>query len=362
MGRMKNPDSSECIVFASYRVLRLRSASRRVHPRCSARRAGHGFARWRRQPYVLERPSAIPGAFLSTFISRGLIRASLAAGCRSRATRWAASSRASPASPLTSSYPCLIPASRLRSAMLKRRTSLSASRPHPQSLPRRPNVYRSPNSASATSASASGYNPVHNLLAGKRVILIGDSIIPQHDQPRNIVRIVRGAGATEVHLRISCAPPSRRACYGVQSTPSKRRTSSPPITLSKKFAEFIEADSLAYLSLEGLLHSVQGEQNSGYCTACYTGNYPTQWVDVEDPPRRGIDLRRLRSWALGSAVTQFALRSSRSTSRKTGPPKRTQLDRSVRSSRRMPVSVMDCRRFSECVPGPRPIDWAVLVD
>ena len=50
----------------------------------------------------------------------------------------------------------------------------------------------------------------------------------------------------------------------------------------EEIRQFIEADSLAYLSLEGLLHSVRDEQKTGYCTACYTGNYPTQWVDVEE--------------------------------------------------------------------------------
>ncbi|MGD0914783.1 MAG: amidophosphoribosyltransferase, partial [Terracidiphilus sp.] len=50
----------------------------------------------------------------------------------------------------------------------------------------------------------------------------------------------------------------------------------------EEIRQYIEADSLAYLSLEGLLQSVQDEKKVGYCTACYTGQYPTQWVDVED--------------------------------------------------------------------------------
>jgi amidophosphoribosyltransferase len=50
----------------------------------------------------------------------------------------------------------------------------------------------------------------------------------------------------------------------------------------EEIRQFIEADSLAYLSLGGLLESCEGEEHTGYCTACYTGNYPTQWVDVED--------------------------------------------------------------------------------
>ena len=122
-------------------------------------------------------------------------------------------------------------------------------------------------------------NPVHNLLDGKRVILIDDSII-RGTTSRKIVRMVRGAGAREVHLRISCPPTISPCFYGVD-TPSKRDL----IAANKSVEEirqFIEADSLAYLSLEGLLRSCDGEEHTGYCTACYTGDYPTQWVDVED--------------------------------------------------------------------------------
>jgi amidophosphoribosyltransferase len=64
-------------------------------------------------------------------------------------------------------------------------------------------------------------------------------------------------------------------------TPSKRDL----IAANKSVEEirqYIEADSLAYLSLEGLLKSCQTQHNTGYCTACYTGNYPTQWVDVDE--------------------------------------------------------------------------------
>ena len=122
-------------------------------------------------------------------------------------------------------------------------------------------------------------NPVRNLLEGKRVILIDDSII-RGTTSRKIVRMVRGAGAKEVHLRISCPPTISPCFYGVD-TPSKRDL----IAANKSVEEirqYIEADSLAYLSLEGLLKSCEGEPKTGYCTACYTGNYPTQWVDVDE--------------------------------------------------------------------------------
>jgi amidophosphoribosyltransferase len=122
-------------------------------------------------------------------------------------------------------------------------------------------------------------NPVHNLLAGKRVVLIDDSII-RGTTSRKIVRMVRGAGATEVHLRISCPPTISPCFYGVD-TPSKRDLIAANQSV-EEIRRFIGADSLAYLSLEGLLKSVHDGKELGYCTACYTGNYPTQWVDVEE--------------------------------------------------------------------------------
>jgi amidophosphoribosyltransferase len=128
-------------------------------------------------------------------------------------------------------------------------------------------------------------NPVRNLLEGKRVVLIDDSII-RGTTSRKIVRMVRAAGAKEVHLRISCPPTISPCFYGVD-TPSKKDL----IAANKSVAEicaFVEADSLAYLSLVGLTHAcTKGEPANGlspgsFCTACYTGDYPTQWVDVSE--------------------------------------------------------------------------------
>jgi len=128
-------------------------------------------------------------------------------------------------------------------------------------------------------------NPVRSLLEGKRVVLIDDSII-RGTTSRKIVRMVRAAGATEVHLRISCPPTISPCFYGVD-TPSKKDL----IAANKSVAEicaFGEADSLAYLSLVGLTHActkgepVDGLSPGSFCTACYTGDYPTQWVDVSE--------------------------------------------------------------------------------
>ncbi|HUZ04027.1 MAG TPA: hypothetical protein VMU62_01620, partial [Acidobacteriaceae bacterium] len=68
--------------------------------------------------------------------------------------------------------------------------------------------------------------------------------------------------------------------YGVD-TPSKRELIGANKSI-EEIRQFIEADSLAYLSLDGMLQACDEEHVGHYCTACYTGNYPTQWVDVED--------------------------------------------------------------------------------
>jgi amidophosphoribosyltransferase len=128
-------------------------------------------------------------------------------------------------------------------------------------------------------------NPVRSLLEGKRVILIDDSII-RGTTSRKIVRMVRSAGAKEVHLRISCPPTIAPCFYGVD-TPSTKDLIAANKTVDE-ICEFIEADSLAYLSHDGLIHScTKGEPSGGltkdsFCTACYTGVYPTQVVDVTE--------------------------------------------------------------------------------
>ncbi|HEY4051075.1 MAG TPA: amidophosphoribosyltransferase [Acidobacteriaceae bacterium] len=122
-------------------------------------------------------------------------------------------------------------------------------------------------------------NPVRNLLEGKRIILIDDSII-RGTTSRKIVRMVRSAGAKEVHLRISC-PPTISPCYYGVDTPNKQDLIAANFSV-EEIRQFIEADSLAYLSLEGLEQACDGGEGNRFCTACYTGNYPTQWVDVEE--------------------------------------------------------------------------------
>ncbi len=119
-------------------------------------------------------------------------------------------------------------------------------------------------------------NPVRSLLDGKRVILVDDSII-RGTTSRKIVRIVREAGAKEVHMRISC-PPTVSPCYYGIDTPTKKELIASTHNV-EEIRQFIGADSLGYLSLDGMRQAVEDNQGR-YCLACYTANYPTT---VQEP-------------------------------------------------------------------------------
>ena len=116
-------------------------------------------------------------------------------------------------------------------------------------------------------------NPVRSILDGQRVILVDDSIV-RGTTSRKIVRMVRAAGAKEVHVRISCPPTISPCFYGID-TPRKADLIAATHSL-EEIREYLEADSLEYLSLEGLLSTV-GTQQGSYCRSCYTGIYPVEF-------------------------------------------------------------------------------------
>jgi len=122
-------------------------------------------------------------------------------------------------------------------------------------------------------------NPVPFLLLGKRVVLVDDSIV-RGTTSRKIVRMVRQAGAREVHLRISC-PPTKSPCfYGVDTpTTSELIASNHSV---EEIRRFVEADSLGFLSLASLRRAVGDDEKHEYCYACYTGDYPTDLVNIEE--------------------------------------------------------------------------------
>lgn len=122
-------------------------------------------------------------------------------------------------------------------------------------------------------------NPVRHLLEGKRVILVDDSIV-RGTTSRKLVRMVRSAGAREVHLRISCPPTISPCFYGVD-TPSVGELIAANNSI-EEIRRFVEADSLGYLSLPALRESVADHIEHKYCYACYTGNYPTELVNIDE--------------------------------------------------------------------------------
>ncbi|MHB8524840.1 MAG: amidophosphoribosyltransferase [Candidatus Acidiferrales bacterium] len=126
-------------------------------------------------------------------------------------------------------------------------------------------------------------NPVRRLLEGQRVVLVDDSIV-RGTTSRKIVRMMREAGVAEVHMRISCPPTVSPCHYGID-TPTKLELIGAQNSV-EQIREFIGADSLGYLSLENLRASVE-ETSGEFCTACYTGVYPTELVQLEVEAHRG---------------------------------------------------------------------------
>jgi len=121
-------------------------------------------------------------------------------------------------------------------------------------------------------------NPVRHLLQAKRVVLVDDSIV-RGTTSRKIVRMVRQAGAREVHLRISCPPTISPCFYGVD-TPNRGELIASAHNI-EEIRRFAEADSLGYLSIASLRKAVADDRHE-YCYACYTGDYPTELVNIEE--------------------------------------------------------------------------------
>ena len=129
-------------------------------------------------------------------------------------------------------------------------------------------------------------------IAGKRVILVDDSIV-RGTTSKKIVEMVRNAGASEVHMRIS-SPPTMHSCFYGVDTPESNKLLAANHEV-EGIRELIGVDSLAYISLEGLYRAVGGEgRNSAapqYCDACFSGEYPIALKDHmegDDPPQLSL--------------------------------------------------------------------------
>lgn len=124
------------------------------------------------------------------------------------------------------------------------------------------------------------HNANRALLAGKRVVLVDDSIV-RGTTSRKIVEMVRGAGAAEVHMRIS-SPPTMHSCFYGIDTPEPAKLLAHKYTVAQ-MAEKIGADSLAFISHDGLYRAMgeagRNAQQPQFCDACFTGEYPIRLVD-----------------------------------------------------------------------------------
>jgi amidophosphoribosyltransferase len=126
-------------------------------------------------------------------------------------------------------------------------------------------------------------NPVREIVAGKRIILIDDSIV-RGTTSKKIVRMLKNAGAAEVHMRIS-SPPTIGPCYYGIDTPKRKELIASSSSV-EEIREYIEADSLGFLSVGGMLDAVAADGNNPaelYCTACFTGRYPLLGEEEQEP-------------------------------------------------------------------------------
>jgi amidophosphoribosyltransferase len=123
-------------------------------------------------------------------------------------------------------------------------------------------------------------SPNRAIIQGKRVIVVDDSIV-RGTTSRKIVKMLRDAGAREVHLRIS-SPPTKWPCFYGVDTPSRSELIASSHT-NDEIAKYVTADSVGYLAVESLHRSVGGASGHGYCDACFTGDYP---VAFEKPTQR----------------------------------------------------------------------------
>lgn len=130
-------------------------------------------------------------------------------------------------------------------------------------------------------------NPVRDILVGKRVVVIDDSIV-RGTTSRKIVKMIRDAGALEVHLRIS-SPPTRFPCFYGIDTPSRKELIAASHSI-EEIIRYVTADSLGYLSVEGLHKAVlaQGGGCSTFCDACFNGKYPVKFPRLKADKQMGL--------------------------------------------------------------------------
>src|SRR5204862_4145262 len=130
------------------------------------------------------------------------------------------------------------------------------------------------------------FNPVREVLEGQRVVVVDDSIV-RGTTSRKLVRLIRRAGAREVHFRVGSPPVTHPCFYGID-TPSRRELIG-AVKTTEEVREFLGADTLGYLSLEGLLACEKDGRQ--FCHACFSGEYP---IPV-DPTAGKLVIERLHT-------------------------------------------------------------------
>lgn len=138
-------------------------------------------------------------------------------------------------------------------------------------------------------------NPVKQELCGKRVVVIDDSIV-RGTTAKKIIGMIRGAGAKEIHMRIS-SPPTTHSCYFGIDTPTSEELIASSHTV-QEVSEFIEVDSLKYLSLDGLMESAN-QTGLSFCNACFSGRYPISVGEEADSEVTQLVLFPRRDRAMG---------------------------------------------------------------
>lgn len=119
------------------------------------------------------------------------------------------------------------------------------------------------------------YSPVREVLAGKRVVVVDDSLV-RGTTSRGLVNLLREAGATEVHFRLA-SPPVKNPCYYGIDMPTREELIASEKS-EEEIARKLGVDSLGYLSLEGMLESV--DEDGTFCSACFSGHYPAPLIDL----------------------------------------------------------------------------------
>jgi amidophosphoribosyltransferase len=118
------------------------------------------------------------------------------------------------------------------------------------------------------------FNPVRDVIAGKSVVVVDDSLV-RGNTSKGLVQMIRGAGAREVHLRLGSPPITGPCHYGID-TPTREELIAATHS-TEEIRQFLGVDSLGYLSLEGMLRAAGGP--GGFCHACFSGQYPTPVPD-----------------------------------------------------------------------------------